>query len=95
MMRNDGYIKGKGLMCPFCRAEQVEGGFISVENGKAFQEIRCTECDGTWQDVYHLVDVVLGSGGNGTQKSKQEGGEEDGTCIGDGIPRNYRSGIIF
>ena len=58
MIDKESYIKGKGLSCPFCEAESVQGGFIQIEAGKAFQEMGCTECEGAWQDVYELIDII-------------------------------------
>ncbi len=58
MIDKESYIKCKGLSCPFCEAESVQGGFIQIEAGKAFQEMGCTECDETWQDVYELIDII-------------------------------------
>ena len=52
------YIKAKGLICPYCEAQSIEGGFIEVQAGEAFQNMSCYQCRGKWQDVYHLVDVV-------------------------------------
>jgi hypothetical protein len=52
------YIEAKGLICPYCGGESVEGRFIWVEAGEAFQAMRCSECGNQWQDVYHLVDVL-------------------------------------
>ena len=46
MIDKESYIKGKGLLCPFCEAESVQGGFIEIEAGKAFQ------------DVYELIDII-------------------------------------
>jgi hypothetical protein len=59
MLDKETYIKGKGLLCPFCEAESVQGGFIQIEAGKAVQEMGCAECEGTWQDVYVLSDVII------------------------------------
>ena len=58
MIDKESYIKGKGLSCPFCEAESVQGGFIQIEAGKAFQDMGCTECEGAWQDVYELIDII-------------------------------------
>ena len=58
MIDKESYIKGKGLSCPFCKAESIQGGFIQVDSGKAIQEMGCLECDGAWQDVYRLVDII-------------------------------------
>jgi len=52
------YIKGKGMTCPFCGAGHIQGGFVQIEAGKAFQEMSCTECERRWKDVYQLVDIV-------------------------------------
>ena len=58
MIGKEIYIKAKGLICPYCRAESIEGGFIQVEAGEAFQDMSCSQCGNQWQDVYRLVDVV-------------------------------------
>ena len=58
MIDKDTYIKAKGLRCPFCESESIEGGFIQVEAGEAFQDMSCSQCQGKWQDVYRLVDVT-------------------------------------
>ena len=58
MIDKETYIKGGGLLCPFCDAESVQGGFIQIEAGKAFQEMGCTECEGSWQDIYELIDFI-------------------------------------
>lgn len=58
MIDKAAYIKAKGLICPHCGAETIEGGFIQVEAGEAVQNMRCSECGNQWQDVYHLVDVL-------------------------------------
>jgi hypothetical protein len=59
MIDKETYLKAKGLICPYCRGESIEGGFIQVEAGEAFQDMTCSQCDNKWQDVYRLVDVVL------------------------------------
>lgn len=62
MIDKEDHLKGKGLVCPFCGAEAVQGGFILIETGNAFQKMNCTECDGIWQDVFQLVDVIFEHG---------------------------------
>jgi hypothetical protein len=59
MISKGKYIKAKGLICPYCGAESIEGGFIQVEAGEAFQDMSCSQCEGKWQDIYRLVDLVL------------------------------------
>jgi hypothetical protein len=58
MIDKASYIKGKGLMCPFCKSQSIEGGFIEVQAGEAYQEMGCAECQKKWQDVYRLADVL-------------------------------------
>ena len=58
MIDTESYIKGKGLCCPFCGSESIQGGFIQVEAGEALQEMSCSQCEGKWQDLYRLVDVT-------------------------------------
>jgi formate dehydrogenase maturation protein FdhE len=58
MMDKEQYIKTKGLTCPFCGSESIEGGFVEIDTGKALQEIACNQCRSKWQDVYELVDMV-------------------------------------
>ena len=52
------YIKRKGLSCPFCASLSIQGGFIEIEIGKAFQRMGCTDCEAQWQDVYELIDMI-------------------------------------
>jgi hypothetical protein len=52
------YIRAKGLICLYCGSEAIEGGFIEIDAGEAFQNMSCSQCRGKWQDVYRLVDVV-------------------------------------
>jgi len=41
--------KGK---CPICGSEQIDGGFINIEGVEAVQEMTCTECGASWDEVY-------------------------------------------
>ncbi len=59
MLDKKTHIKGKGLSCPFCGSSSIQGGFIEIEAGKAFQRMGCTECEAEWQDVYELIDMIL------------------------------------
>ena len=58
MIEKEAYMESNGLVCPFCRAGSIQGGFVEIETGKALQEMSCLECEKTWQDVYKLVDVI-------------------------------------
>ena len=57
MLNKKAHIKGKGLSCPFCGTSSIQGSFIEIETGKAFQQMGCTECGAEWQDVYKLIDM--------------------------------------
>ena len=59
MMDKNAYIEAGGGQCPFCGNETVEGGFVEIEHGQACQKMGCTDCEGSWHDVYRLVDLVL------------------------------------
>ena len=63
MISKGEYIKGGGLVCPFCGFESLEGGFVEVDAGKAFQTVRCGNCHNKWEDVYELVDMIEGREG--------------------------------
>jgi len=62
MIDKETHIKNHGLTCPLCRRGPVEGGFVLVETGSAYQKMSCVECEGKWQDVYKLVDIVFEAG---------------------------------
>jgi len=49
------YIKSGGVICPYCGSEDIEGGFININIGEAFQEITCHSCDKRWTDIYKLI----------------------------------------
>ena len=51
------YIEKGGVGCLFCGSDNIEGGFIEIDVGRALQKIGCNECSAEWQDVYKLVDV--------------------------------------
>ena len=59
MLNKRRYIKERGLSCPFCGSSSIEGGFIKVETGKAFQKMCCAKCEERWQDIYELIDVRI------------------------------------
>jgi hypothetical protein len=47
------YIDSRGLLCPFCETDRLEGGPITVSEGRAFQKVTC-ECGAEWTDGYEL-----------------------------------------
>lgn len=48
------YAKEGGTRCPNCLSHNVDGGFISIDEGCATQPVSCLDCDATWTDVYKL-----------------------------------------
>ena len=53
------YIKEKEFICPFCGSLSIEGGFVEIETGKAFQKMSCVECEARWQNIYELIDMRI------------------------------------
>jgi len=51
------YVESAGTACPFCGCDDVEGGFVEVDSGGAWQRIVCNGCARVWNDVYKLVDA--------------------------------------
>jgi len=48
------YIERGGVACPFCESNNIEGRQFDVQAGTAWQPMRCTDCNGEWNDVYRL-----------------------------------------
>ena len=55
------YVKNGGVKCLYCKKESVEGGEVTVNNGRAHQSVWCTECGKGWSDTYDLVGVWTAS----------------------------------
>lgn len=51
------YREKGGSECPMCGSEELSGGFIEIEAGKAYQKILCARCGILWRDVYVLVAI--------------------------------------
>ena len=65
-MNEKEYVQSGGCRCPFCGSQDIEGGDREIDDGVAQQEMYCTECDGEWIDVYHLVGIKV------IQKGKEQ-----------------------
>lgn len=52
------YLEHKGVKCPKCHSDDIEGRETIVEAGEAHQGVSCHECGYRWEDVYQLVDVI-------------------------------------
>jgi hypothetical protein len=44
-----------GERCPHCGSDEIEGHEIETGGGSATQEMSCSVCDATWNDLYRLV----------------------------------------
>ena len=53
------YVAGGGGNCPHCGSEQIVGGSIEIDAGRAYQEITCQACEASWVDGYTLASVML------------------------------------
>ena len=51
------YLEGAGVRCPFCDGDQIEGGPVEIDAGRAYQPISCLKCDRRWTDIYMLHDL--------------------------------------
>ena len=59
MLDKKAHIKRKGGSCPLCGSPSIQGGFVEIETGKAFQKMTCADCEVKWQDIYELIDVRI------------------------------------
>ena len=66
------YIQAGGVKCPFCDSQDIEGGAVEIDFGRAYQKVTCKKCGKTWVDGYSLNSVMFGEefvypgdGGNG------------------------------
>ena len=49
------YVKTGGLLCPVCGGSTLEStSAMQVDDGVAWQEIVCVDCESTWTDTYTL-----------------------------------------
>lgn len=55
VMTEGAYVEKHGLVCPHCRSDDIEGGPVEIEDDYAFQEVSCSNCNASWNDVYELV----------------------------------------
>lgn len=51
------YIRGGGNVCLHCGSTEIEGEFVRVDSGCAFQPVHCNDCGQDWEDVYELAAV--------------------------------------
>jgi len=49
------YLKDGGSRCPVCGSEDITGAAMDVEGEYHIQEMGCSVCDASWNDVFKLV----------------------------------------
>jgi len=53
----DEYVENNDVICLYCGKDQITGGEIDIESGIALQQVRCTDCNKSWTDIYRLIGV--------------------------------------
>ena len=51
------YIEGGGVSCPHCGSQDIEGGFVEIVSGEAWQDVTCNHCGKKWTDIYKLKSI--------------------------------------
>ena len=51
------YLATGAIHCPKCKGDEITGGFIEIDAGKAYQKMSCPDCETRWTDVYQLVGI--------------------------------------
>lgn len=52
------YVKERSGHCPYCDEIDIAGGHIEVDGNSAWQNITCSVCNRTWDDIYTLTDIA-------------------------------------
>jgi hypothetical protein len=53
------YVRGMGQRCPVClELWTIEGEEVTIDAGKAYQAVNCTECGASWTDEYVLTGIA-------------------------------------
>jgi len=55
------YIASDQSICPYCKSDDIEGGFVEIDTSGAWQPVSCNECMREWNDIYKLVDMEVKS----------------------------------
>lgn len=58
-MTDEEYVGANGVLCPFCRSDNLRGDDITIEGGSCSQEIWCEDCGKGWWDAYELKGYVI------------------------------------
>jgi hypothetical protein len=49
------YVAIRGVKCPFCCSDDLNGDDFNVDQGTCSQEISCLACGKGWHDIYQLT----------------------------------------
>ncbi len=72
-MSDQQYVRLKGVKCPFCQSDEIEGHSFDVDENGAHQEISCQNCNAAWTDDYKLSGyTVTDDPDEGTQEVEPE-----------------------
>lgn len=55
----ESYVATGGQNCPCCNSSDISGGFVEINEGKAFQKVNCGDCGAGWVDEYALTGYQL------------------------------------
>lgn len=51
------HIQCGGNRCPNCCSSRIDGDRLERNGSAVTQTVECAECNGSWTDVFRLVDV--------------------------------------
>ena len=55
-MSQGDYVDGAGMVCPFCRSEDLEyEGNARLNQDRCYHDCRCLTCTGSWTEEYTLT----------------------------------------
>lgn len=85
------YVAAGGCACPVCGSSEISGGPIDKEDSVYIQEMSCSSCEATWNDVLKLEDIsdlqygkrVVELKLGGTSYGKQAINRQLDTVVGD------------
>jgi len=53
------YLRTRGVRCPFCGSERIEGGSFEGDGDTVWQDVECQACTRSWRDLYSLSDILF------------------------------------
>ena len=52
------YLDAGGVLCPYCGSEDITAEPMESDGNEAWCDVSCKNCEKTWKDIYHLVDII-------------------------------------